>query len=463
MDDRAKLVFTDALTICVAWSLYYVFRVRSGWVVYTAEPEFLLPMLIICAFWLLTFFFAGMYRSWYRRSRVDEFFGVVKAVSFGSLALFFIIFIDDEGIGSPTHTRLLIAVYWALMIVSVGTGRLILHSVQRRLLTAGFGQRNAVIIGINERSLELMNMVQQHPALGYRVIGFIDTDSDKASSSCTSPVSVLGNMHTLPTVLSQHDVKEVLIALRTDEHDKLLRVITSCNGHDVSMKIVPDLYDIVSGQAHTNQIYGFPLIEVMPELMPQWERAAKRAIDIAVALIILVVGLPIWLLIALGITLDSKGPVFYVQERAGRDGRIFKMIKFRSMHEHAEKQSGPVWANKKDPRITRVGKVLRRLRLDEVPQFINVLDGDMSLVGPRPERPFFIEIFSKEVPLYTRRMKVRPGITGWAQVKHKYDETIEDVKKKVQYDLFYIENMSLRMDLKILMHTIHVVLRGRGQ
>jgi lipopolysaccharide/colanic/teichoic acid biosynthesis glycosyltransferase len=172
--------------------------------------------------------------------------------------------------------------------------------------------------------------------------------------------------------------------------------------------------------------------------------------------------MPFWLLVALAIRIDSRGPVLYRQERVGRDERLFKVIKFRSMTESAEKDSGPVWANKQDPRITRVGKILRRLRIDEVPQFVNVLDGDMSLVGPRPERPFFVEQLAREIPLYKRRLKVRPGISGWAQVKHKYDENVEDVKRKVAYDLYYIENMSIRMDLKILMHTVAVVLSGKG-
>ncbi|HMD14286.1 MAG TPA: exopolysaccharide biosynthesis polyprenyl glycosylphosphotransferase, partial [Bacteroidota bacterium] len=185
-------------------------------------------------------------------------------------------------------------------------------------------------------------------------------------------------------------------------------------------------------------------------------------IDILVSFITLSIGLPIWILITIAIKLDSRGPVFYLQERVGKDEKLFRIVKFRSMYQDAESESGPVWANRKDPRTTRVGKVLRKLRFDEIPQLINVLDGDMSLVGPRPERPFFVEQLSKEIPLYKRRLKVRPGITGWAQVKHKYDESIDDVRRKVQYDLSYIENMSLRMDLKILLNTISVVLLGKG-
>ena len=254
----------------------------------------------------------------------------------------------------------------------------------------------------------------------------------------------------------------MLIALDSTEHDKMLEVISSCNSHAVSMKIIPDLYDIISGQARTNQIYGFPLIEIMPEIMQPWEVAVKRGIDIAVSSLILFLGLPFWLLVALAIKLDSKGPIFYTQERVGKDEKQLKIIKFRSMHHDAESDSGPVWADRRDPRATRVGKLLRKTRLDEVPQLINVLDGDMSLVGPRPERPYFVEQLSREIPLYKRRLKVRPGITGWAQVRHKYDESIDDVRRKVQYDLFYIENMSLRMDMKILLRTISVVLLGKG-
>jgi exopolysaccharide biosynthesis polyprenyl glycosylphosphotransferase len=196
--------------------------------------------------------------------------------------------------------------------------------------------------------------------------------------------------------------------------------------------------------------------------MSQWEQVMKRILDVAVSLLVLILGLPVWLLVAIIIRLESPGPALYKQERVGKDGERFNMIKFRSMREDAEK-AGPQWAHKKDPRVTRVGKWLRKLHIDEVPQMVNVLNGHMSLVGPRPERPMFVESLSKEIPLYTRRLKVRPGVTGWAQVKHQYDETIEDVRKKVQYDLYYIENMSLRMDMKILFSTASHMLLGKGR
>jgi exopolysaccharide biosynthesis polyprenyl glycosylphosphotransferase len=273
---------------------------------------------------------------------------------------------------------------------------------------------------------------------------------------------VLGGIEDLPEILSRDHIQEVLIALDTSDHDRLLDIIGKCDGHRTGLKIMPDLYDIISGQARTNQIYGFPLIEITPQLMPPWEESTKRVIDIAVSGLVVIVGLPLWIIVGVLVRLESSGPALYRQERVGKDGVRFNIIKYRSMRQDAERQ-GPQWAGKKDPRVTRLGKILRQLHVDEIPQMINVLRGDMSLIGPRPERPVFVQKLSGEIPLYTRRLRVRPGITGWAQVKHQYDETIDDVKKKIQYDLFYIENMSLRMDFKIMLNTLYHVLLGRGR
>src|SRR5690606_31780726 len=254
----------------------------------------------------------------------------------------------------------------------------------------------------------------------------------------------------LPGLIDEHEVKDVIIAVRKSDSvqpgsddDMIINIIGICDTKNIQLKIVPDLYEILSGQARTSQIYGIPLIDVMPQLMPEWEKKIKRLLDIIASFIILVISLPITILTAIAIKLESKGPVFFIQERCGMNGEIFKMIKFRSMYADAEKHTGPIWSQKDDPRITKVGRFIRKVRIDEIPQFINVLKGEMSIVGPRPEREFFVEKLSHEIPYYKRRLKVRPGITGWAQVKHKYDETIEDVKIKLRYDLFYIENMSL--------------------
>ncbi|MGA2624700.1 MAG: sugar transferase [Bacteroidota bacterium] len=460
MPEKSRPLIVDILTLSLSWTVYYWIRVRSGWFSMAMEPQFWFPMVALCIYWLSVYFVFGLYRSWYTQSRFDELLAVLKATTFGIFVLFFAIFIDDRGTGSPLQSRLLIAIYWALILGGVGGGRLLQHTFHRRLLEAGIGLRRALVVGWTDKARELYDLVYRYPALGYKVVGFVSTEDAEGSHG---EVPVLGSVAHLPQIIQQSNVHDILIALDSSEHTRLLDVIAACNAHDVSLKIMPDLYDIISGQARTNQIYGFPLIEIMPEIMQPWERAVKRMIDIAFSFVVLFLGIPLWILVALAIRLESKGTAFYVQERVGKDGKLFKIIKFRSMYDEAEKHSGPVWAEEQDPRVTGVGKIIRRLRLDEIPQLFNVLDGDMSLVGPRPERAYFVEQFSREIPLYTRRLKVRPGITGWAQVKHRYDESIDDVRKKVQYDLFYIENMSLRMDFKILLNTIAVVLSGKGR
>jgi len=455
------LVITDLITTSVAWTMYYLFRVRSGMFAVSADPDYLLPMIVVSLLWLLFFFVVGLYRPWYAASRFDELALLFKALTVGTLVLFFAVLLDDAGKPTGTNSRLLIAVYWVDVVVIVSAGRMVLRSIQRRMLIAGIGVHDTLIVGSGARSRDLFNEVVKYPGLGYNVVGFIGLDR-RRSGSQHRKVPVLGAIDDLPVVIGQNDIREVLIALDSTDHSRLLDIIDKCNGHRVGLKIMPDLYDIISGQARTNQIYGFPLIEITPQLMPPWEESTKRMIDVAVSALILVVGLPLWVVVAVAIKLESPGPVLYRQERVGRDGVAFEIVKFRSMRKDAELE-GPRWAGHRDPRITRVGKILRQTHLDEIPQMLNVLTGDMSLIGPRPERPMFVQKLSDEIPLYRRRLKVRPGITGWAQVKQKYDETIDDVKKKVQYDLFYIENMSLRMDFKILLNTAYHVLRGRGR
>ncbi|MDE3058344.1 MAG: undecaprenyl-phosphate glucose phosphotransferase [Bacteroidota bacterium] len=451
----------DFLTINLAWSLYFFLRTSTEIAPMSVKPDFWLPMFTVYIYWLIVFFFYGLYRSWHAASRTDEFLTILKAVSVGSLILFFVIFLNDINVQTQITSRLIILMYWGIMLLAVGSGRVVHRTARRRLLESGIGRRNTVIVGWNKRGHDLFDLVQQHPALGHKIIGFVKVDRKKASTEYKN-VKVLGTVENLPSLISSRHIKDVLIALESDDHNKLLEVISCCNGHDVSMKIMPDMYDIISGQARTNQLYGFPLIEVMPEIMQPWEESAKRLMDIIVSLLVLTISAPLWLIIGAAIRIDSEGPIVYSQERVGKEEKIFKMHKFRSMRNDAEKNTGPVWAPVHDTRVTHVGRFLRNTRLDEIPQFINVLRGEMSLVGPRPERPFFVEKLSKEIPLYHRRLKVRPGITGWAQVKQGYDRSIDDVRSKVRYDLFYIENMSLRMDIKILLYTFYVMLTGKG-
>jgi exopolysaccharide biosynthesis polyprenyl glycosylphosphotransferase len=462
---RARLILfvTDAITISLTWIAYYAIRVWSGWLPLAIIPDLWAPMVFVTVFWQILFLLVGLYRPWYAASRFDELTLLFKTSILGCLILFFVIMFDDEGATVGPSVRVLMLVYWAILLPFVGSGRLLLRSIQRRLLIAGIGGHHALIVGSGARSRELYSQVLLYPAMGYRVVGFvrIEKGDRRRVSRWDHGVRVLGGIDDLPAVIQRENIKEVLIALDSKDHNRLLDIVAKCSGHPVGLKIVPDLYDIISGQARTNQIYGFPLIAISPQIMPPWEEVMKRVIDVSASAVTLVLGAPLWLLIAGVIKLESRGPVLYRQERVGRDGEHFDIIKFRSMRADAEKQ-GAQWAQKRDPRVTRVGYWLRRLHLDEFPQLWNVMRGHMSLVGPRPERPVFVERLAKEIPLYKRRLKVRPGITGWAQVKHKYDETIDDVKKKVQYDLFYIENMSLRMDFKIMLSTVYHMLLGRG-
>lgn len=459
--EKLLVLSTDFITINLAGAIYFMLRVKTGWFDLLIMPEFFVPLLIIYLYWVVIFTFVGMYRTWFAASRFDEISTLFKASFVGIFILFFAIFLDDYVHGVQAGTRILIFIYWGIFFVLVSAGRLFIRSFQRKLLINGVGRRNALIVGFNEKGKEVHDQILEHRALGIDVKGYVALQNG-FDKEIYKDAPVLGKVNQIGNLIDEVSAKEVILALEKDDHDMLIDIITKCEPKNVGMKIVPDLYDILSGQARTSQIYGIPLIDIMPQLMPEWEKRLKRILDIVVSFLILLLSLPITFLTALAIKLDSKGPIFFKQERCGFNDKIFKIIKFRSMVHDAEKMTGPVWSQKDDPRITRVGKIIRKLRIDEIPQMINVLKGEMSLVGPRPERPFFVEKLSEQIPYYKRRLKVRPGITGWAQVKHKYDESIEDVKIKLRYDLFYIENMSLRMDFKILFRTIFVVVFAKG-
>jgi exopolysaccharide biosynthesis polyprenyl glycosylphosphotransferase len=449
------LILSDFIFVNTAWSVYYLIRIESGWIPFASPASFVLPIVTVYAFWLLMFSVGGLYQHWFVRSRFDEFTMVFKVVSAGCFFLFFVIFLDDALSNSKVISRFLILIYWILMVISVGGGRIIIRSFQMNMLEKGKGLREALIIGSGKRSIELSTLIARFPQLGYKVAGFV------------SPLEVypkenfLGSISSLNELVIKSRISEVLIALETAEREKLFDILKSVPP-GVHMKILPDTYEIVSGLARTNQIYGVPLIEVMPEIMSYSSKFIKRVIDIVVSVFLLAVLFPVFILIALLIKFTSKGPVLYKQVRSGRQGKEFIMYKFRSMINEAE-EYGPEWAGEKDLRITTIGRLIRKIYIDEVPQMINVLKNEMSLVGPRPERPYFVEKLKNEIPYYYKRMSVKPGITGWAQIKHKYDDSLDDVREKLKYDFFYIENMSLKLDFKIMINTILVIVFMKGR
>jgi len=458
--EKILVLLVDFFAINFASLAFFYFRTESGLEILT-EPALFLFLAASYFYWLIIFTFVGMYRTWFASSRFDELSTLFKASFFGIFILFFIILYDDSVHGIASNLRFLILIYWAIFFFFVGLGRVVIRSFQRNLLIKGIGRRNALIIGFNAKANSMHNTIDEYRGLGLDVCGYLAVKDENVGKEYGG-VKVLDTYKNVKKMLKEKNVTEIILALESHEADVLMNVVADCEMENVSIKIIPDLYEIISGQARTSQIYGFPLIDIMPQLMPEWEKKIKRILDIFISFILLILLLPVTLAAAIAIKLNSKGPVFYKQDRSGLNGKIFNIIKFRSMVHDAESTSGPIWSTKDDPRITKVGAFIRKVRIDEIPQMWNVLKGDMSLVGPRPERPYFVEQLSKEIPLYKRRLKVRPGITGWAQVKHKYDESVDDVKTKLRYDLFYIENMSLRNDLKILFRTIFVVLFGKG-
>ena len=405
------------------------------------------------------FYANGLYRVDPTLSRFRE----IQSLTRITLSSILVVIVLNEMLPEIlTVESALLLTYWFYLIAGLTISRMSIRMVQKALMLRGYGKKKTIIIGTDSRAMEIADHLAVE-STGHELLGFVRSrngDADESEKSTASPF--LGEMGNIRQIIDDYNINEVVIALERPEHSRLLEILTKANGAPVSLRIIPDMYEVVSGLAKTEELYGLPLVEINPEILTVQQRFAKRLLDIVVATLVVVPAFPIWLLVALAIKIESKGPVLYRQERVGHNSKRFVINKFRSMVDEAETVTGPVWAEAEDPRITKVGRLLRRFRLDEVPQFFNVFAGDMSVVGPRPERPYFVQKLVEEFPFYYRRHKIRPGITGWAQIKHSYDSSLSDVKEKLKYDFFYIENISLSLDFLIMFRTVLVMLSGKG-
>lgn len=477
MSRRSELIIllvTDVVAVVIANVLWYWIRfewARLGDTVFAPDDSVLIPVYAtLTAYWLALFLFYGMYRERYAASRFDELASLAKVVTFGILVLFFVFFIDALDAYSA-RTNLIL--YWMAIFSLVAFGRVLVRSVQKLLILRGHGLHRTLIVGWSDRVDRLHAEVARYPEAGLEIVGALRLRRQNVRDSMYETADIgekemialenTPSIHDLPRLIDELEIQDVLIALGSNDGDSLMEVLRLCDGKSVSLKLVPDFYTLIGGMARTEHMYGLPLIEVLSEPMQPWERSLKRLFDFIVSTVILIIGLPLWIILGLAVLISSPGPAIYRQERVGRHGEVFIMLKYRTMNLNAEEETGPVWAQPDDPRYTPLGRWLRKWRLDEIPQLLNVFKGEMSLVGPRPERPYFVEKLANEIPLYNRRHRVKPGITGWAQVKWKYDSSLDDVRQKVKYDLFYIENLSFQRDLQILFRTIYTAIRGSGR
>jgi exopolysaccharide biosynthesis polyprenyl glycosylphosphotransferase len=463
----AKYLISDYLAALLSWTCFYIFRkayiepLKFGYKIpISTDERFYLGLLLIPVFWLILYYSSGYYRDVYRKSRLSELWYTTLICLFGVIILFFALILDDT-IQSYSNYYLSFLALFSFHFTLTYIPRLIItthtaHKIHNRII--GF---NTIIIGSNRQAVDIYLEIQnQERSSGNKIIGFVNVN-DKSKYLLQNHIPHLGSLDELKQVIRRNKVEEVIIAIDPSEHDKIGRIINSLIDSNVIIKAIPSMYDILTGKVRMNTIFGTPLILVSHQLMPVWQENLKHFFDILISMLALVVFSPLCIFLILGIKLTSKGPVFYSHERIGRYGKPFKIYKFRSMFVGAEK-NGPELSSKNDDRITRFGRFMRKHRLDEIPNFYNVIKGEMSLVGPRPERKYFLDRITEKTPHYIHLLKVRPGITSWGQVKFGYAENVEQMVKRLKYDLIYIDNMSLYVDIKIIIYTLITIFKGRG-
>ena len=465
-----KYLILDFLAAVVAWGVLFLTRkltMESAAFVDVnqvfSDRNFWTGILFIPLGWLCLYAMQGAYRDVYRKSRLKELTQTAAASAIGVIVLFFCFMLDDE----LTSYRYYYLSFFLLLVVHFSLtylGRLILttrtaNKVHSRQL--GFP---TIMIGSKEKAYRTyLDLENQEVYSGNLFVGFV-TVNGRIDPHLEAVMPHLGKVEDINTLIEQHHVKEVLIAVEDYENEKINQVIRTIDTRnaDVLIKITPDLRDIIYGSVKLTSIFHSPLITINPRLMEEWQYSLKRLADIVISLIAMALLAPVYLITAIIVKCTSPGPVFYAQERIGYHGKPFRMHKFRSMYVDAEAH-GPALSRDNDPRITPFGRFMRKVRLDEIPQFYNVLRGTMSLVGPRPERQFFIDQIVARAPEYLLLQKIKPGITSWGQVKYGYAENVDEMVERLRYDLLYLENMSLATDTKILLYTIIIIFQGRGK